>query len=354
MIGAHREFPSLASDQAGGGHGIGRSLTAIGVPSPVEVGFAQKGTLMEFGRGPYSGSTTPASEFPSVLPFNEATDYLAETPTGSVFLGVDGTGEPVRINLEQDSPHVLVNASTGGGKSSIARAVAVQRLMVGDMVVFLDVKRHSHRWAKGLAPLVHYAPDVTSVGDALVNLGREVHRRNQIVDEWDGPLDEAPVGPPILVVFEEMNATTARLKELDRQDKSGGYRAMDALGDIGFMGRAVKVRLISFAVMATYRASGGSEMIECYGTRIMVNYSPKAWRYLAEDCGRPVPAPPEVGRGMVCRGTKATEVQFLWIEEEGAEARDAVLASPAAQKRVRELLPSRSSRPPVWRTAIGR
>lgn len=306
------------------------------------------------GPGPYSGSSTPAAEFPGILPLNEATDYIADCPAGSVFLGVDGTGQPVYVNLEQDSPHILVNASTGGGKSATGRAIAVQRLMRGDMVVFLDVKRHSHRWAKGLAPLVHYAPDVASIGDALVTLGREVHRRNQIVDEWTGPIDEAPVGPPITVIFEEMNATTQKLKALDKASDSAGYRSMDALGDISFMGRAVKVRLVSFAQMATYRASGGSEVIECYGTRILMNYSPKAWRYLAEDCGKPVPAPPEIGRGMVCRGTKATEVQFLWVEEDGDEASRAVLESPAAQRRVRELLPSRSSRPQVWRAAIGR
>lgn len=304
--------------------------------------------------GPYSGSATPASEFPSVLPLNEATDYLEGTPDSSVFLGVDGQGQPVRIDLDQDSPHTLVSASTGAGKSAIARSFAVQRLMRGDLVVVLDIKRHSHRWAKGLAPLVHYANDVTTVGDTLVNLGREVHRRNQIVEEWDGPIKDAPVGPPILVVFEEMNATTSRLKALDRQDKSGGYRALDALADVSFMGRAVKVRLVSFAQKASFRASGGSEIVECYGNRILLNYSPQTWRWLAEDCGRAIPAPPEVGRGYLCRGNRAVEVQFLWVDEDGPEARDAVLNAVPAQRRVRELLPSRSSRPDVWRAAIGR
>lgn len=302
--------------------------------------------------GPYSGASTPQSDFPSVLPLSEATDYLADTPDESVLLGVNGDGTPYRVDLLADSPHILVSASTGAGKSAIARSVAMQRLARGDLVVVLDVKRHSHRWAKGLAPLVHYAPDVPSVGRALVNLGREVHRRNMIVDEWDGPLEDAPVGPPIMVVFEEMNATTSRLRELDRGKPQIDYRALDALGDIAFMGRAVKIRLLSFAQMASYRASGGSEVIESYGTRVLINYSPKAWRYLAEDCGRPVPAPPETGRGMVCRGTNATEVQFLWVPEE--QAAQYVTQAVPAQRRARALAGSRRNLPPVWRTAIGR
>jgi len=304
------------------------------------------------GPGPYAGATTPQFDFPSVLPLSEASDWLADCRESEILLGVDGDQQPVKVDLSADSPHLLVSASTGAGKSAIARSVAVQRLARGDVVIFLDVKRHSHRWAKALAPAVHYAPDVPSVGDALVNLGRELHRRNAVVDAWEGPLEEAPVGPRITVIFEEMNATTSRLKMLDRGRPSGMYSAMDGLSDVSFMGRSVRIGLVSFAQMASYRSSGGSEVIENYGTRILINYSPKAWRYLAEDCGRPIPAPPEVGRGMVCRGTKAVETQFLWVPEESAQG--FVTNAVPAQRRARQLAGGRRDLPPVWRQAIGR
>lgn len=306
------------------------------------------------GPGPYSGSARPAAEFPSVLPLNEATDWLESLPASHVLLGVDGEGEPVSVDLSTDSPHILVSASTGAGKSAVARAVATQRAARGDLVVFLDIKCHSHRWARQLSPLTHYADSPAMIGDALVKVGAEVHRRNQIVKALppDVPLSSADLGSDILVVFEEMNATTARLKALDRQRPDGGYRALEALSDIAFMGRAVNVRLISFAQMATYRASGGSEVIESYGTRVLINYSPKAWRYLAEDCGRYIPAPSAIGRGMVCRGTTATETQFLWVPEQ--DAAPFVLNSVPAQRRVREITGGRRGLPPVWRTAIGR
>ncbi len=304
------------------------------------------------GPGPYSGASTPQSEFPSILPLSEATDFLAACKDSELLLGVNGEGEPVTEDLNADSPHILVSASTGAGKSAFARSVAVQRLSRGDIVVVLDLKRHSHRWAKGLAPLVHYASDAPQIGDALVNLGRELHRRNMIVDAWDGPLEDAPVGPRITVIFEEMNATTSRLKSLDRARPEGGYGAMEALSDTLFMGRAVKINLVSLAVMATYRASGGSEVVECYGTRVLMNYSPKTWRYLAEDCGRVVPAPVETGRGMVCRGTVAVETQFLWVPE--PEAVPFVTSSVPAQRLARQLAGTRRNLPPVWRQAIGR
>lgn len=302
--------------------------------------------------GPYSGTSTPQSDFPSVLPLNEATDLVEACGPAEILLGVDGTGSPVTVDLDAESPHILVSAATGAGKSAVARSVAVQRLARGDRLVFLDAKRHSHRWAKALTPNVHYAADFPAIGDALVQLGREVHRRNQVVDAWEGSVETAPVGPRIVVVFEEMNATTARLKAMDRGRERGDYTALEGLSDISFMGRAVRVHLVSFAQLATFRASGGSEVIENYGTRVLIQYSPKAWRYLAESCGRPVAAPLAKGRGMVVYGSRATETQLLWVPEESAAP--LVTGSVPAQRLARMLAGSRRNLSPVWRTAIGR
>lgn len=309
---------------------------------------------MEWSRGtnPYSGVSTPQKGFPSILPLNEASDWIAACGPSAVLLGVDGTGQPITVDLDSESPHILVSAPTNKGKSTIARSIAVQRLARGDMVVFLDIKRHSHRWARRLAPNVHYAKDVQDIGGALVNLGRELHRRNHIVDAWDGPLEDAPVGHRIIVVFEEMNATMGQLKALDRRLPEGSYRAADGLTDVSFMGRAVKMHLVSFAQMATYRASGGSEVIENYGTRILVGHSPQAWRYLASDCGKPITAPEEPGRGIVCRSGKARECQLLMVPEDEAEG--FVTASVPAQRRARELSGSPRLVPEVWRRSVGR
>ena len=305
------------------------------------------------GTNPYAGVSTPQKGFPSILPLNEATDYVAAERDAGVFLGVDSAGERVGVDLDQEAPHILVSAATGGGKSAIARSIAVQRLRRGDMVVILDVKLHSHRWAKALAPNVHYASSIVDIGGALVSVGRELHRRNAVVDALpaDQPVESADVGPRIIVVFEEMNATMVQLKALAKRLASeGSYQAPDALSDVSFMGRAVRIHLVSFAQLATYRASGGSEIVENYGTRILVRYSPKAWSYLASDCGKRLTAPEEHGRGVVCYGGKARETQLLWVPE--SEAGPAVTASIPAQKLARKLTGSVRNLPPVWRQAI--
>lgn len=309
---------------------------------------------MEFlaGTNPYSGVSTPQKDFPSVLPWNEATDWIADSGPSGVLLGVDATGRPIRVDLGAESPHVLISAPTGRGKSAIARSFATQRLMQGDVVVILDIKRHSHRWARNLAPVVHYAKDAQDIGGALVSLGHEVHRRNKTVDDWDGPLERCDVGPRIIVIFEEQNATMRSLAGLDKRLPDGAYTAHQGLEDVSFMGRAVKIHLVSFAQLASYRATGGSEIVENYGTRILVGHSPQAWRWLAADCGKPMTAPEETGRGIVCQGGKARETQLLWLPEESAT--DLVLTALPAQRRARQLSGGRGGLPPVWRSAIGR
>lgn len=304
------------------------------------------------GPNPYAGVSSAQKDFPSILPWSEATDWITACGPSSVVLGVDSTGQPITVDLDSESPHLLISAPTGRGKSAIARSVAVQRLAQGDLVVVLDIKRHSHRWANPLAPNVRYAKDVQDIGGALWQLGHEVHRRNAIVDEWSGPVETAPVGPRIIVLFEEQNATMAQLKALDKRLSNETYTALQGLTDVSFMGRAVRIHLVSFAQMASYRATGGAEVVENYGTKILVGHSPQTWRWLAQDCGKFMTAPEEKGRGVVCQGGKARETQLLWLPEEDAPS--IVLGSIPAQRRARELSGGRRALPEVWRSQLTR
>ncbi len=276
--------------------------------------------LIDFSQGVYSQMSTPSQSlgFPSVLTYDDATGLIAHAAESAPILGVDGTGAPISVDLDSDSPHMLVSASTGGGKSVLLRAIAAQMLANGAIATFLDVKRHSHRWAKNL-PNAGYASTLPEIGNALVELGREVHRRNEIVENWPGSIETAPVGPRIVVVFEEMNATMSQLKELTRRIPNGTYDAMDALRDVAFMGRAAKVHIIAVGQFMDARTMG-SDIRECFNTRVLIRYTKQTWTMLAWDCGLPQAAPDKTGRGMVCRGGKARETQFLYMSEEEAAA----------------------------------
>lgn len=296
---------------------------------------------------PYTGSGGTSVDIPERVELSDIPQPSAST----ICFGMDADG-PVTVDLDSESPHVLVNAPTGLGKSAVARSIAVQRASLGDLVIILDRKMHSHRWAYGLEPLTHYADDEPSIGSALVNLGRELHRRNQVVKAFEGAASLAPVGPRVIIVFEETNATLGRLMALDKQLASGGYGALDGFRDLMFMGRAVKMHVIAFAQLASYRSGLSADLIENFGTTVMIGHSEKAWKWLASDCGRYRVAPTGEGRGMVCRAGRARETQLTWVSEH--DARETVLTSIPAQRRARELSGNRRHLPEIWRQAIGR
>lgn len=285
--------------------------------------------MIDFNSGPYSQMSTPTASlgFPDILSFSGALPLIEDASESAPVLGIDGSGNAIAVDLDSDSPHMLVSASTGGGKSVLLRSIAAQMLAKGSVATVLDIKRHSHFWAKGL-PNVGYAETLPQIGNALVELGREVHRRNEAAGEWlanerklgrFSKIEDAPVGPRIVVLFEELNATMSQLRELGRRLPRGAYSAMDALRDIAFMGRAAKVHLLAVGQFLDARTMGG-DIRECFSTRILIRYTKNTWTMLAYDCGLPQTAPEQVGRGMVCRAGKARETQFLYLTDQEAAA----------------------------------
>lgn len=289
---------------------------------------------------PYSGLGGHSAGIPDFVSLDDV-----PSSSGAVSLGI-GVRGPVTVSLDSESPHILVNAPTGLGKSTVARSIAVQCMSAGDIVVFLDRKMHSHGWARGLEPVTHYADDTYSIGSALVNLGWELRRRNLLLKEDP----TADIGPRVIVVFEETNATLSRLKDLDKG--SEGMGSLEAFEDLLFMGRTAQMHVIAFAQLASYRSGLTADLLENFGTRVMIGYSDTAWRWLARDCGRYRVAPAEVGRGMVCMAGRARETQLVYVDENSA--REAVLNSVPAQRRARELSGGRSNLPATWRQSIGR
>jgi hypothetical protein len=294
---------------------------------------------------PYAGMGGRSGDIPDLAQLSDIPE-----PSGAVVtLGVGADG-PVTVDLDSESPHILVNAPTGLGKSAVARSLAAQRLSMGDLVIVMDVKMHSHRWARPLAPVVYYADTDAAVGSSLVNLGMELHRRNQVVRDWVGDIKDAPVGPRIIALFEETNATLSHLAVMDKQVAQGGYKALDAFRDVMFMGRAVKIHMVAFAQLASYRSGLTADLLENFGTKVLIGASWKAWKWLVPECGTYRSVPEVNGRGLVCRGTRSVETQLVWVDEDSA--REHVLAAVPAQKRAVELSGGRRRLPDVWRREI--
>ncbi|MFI6530713.1 helicase HerA domain-containing protein [Streptomyces uncialis] len=256
-------------------------------------------------------------------------------PESAPLIGLGSGRKKVSVDLDADSPHVLVSAGTGGGKSTILRTICCQFIHHGAHAYVLDFKRISHTWARGV-PGVAYCRDIADIHDALIQLAREGRRRLALAEQLaDDVLEREPwrVGPRLVILLEEVNATMAQLKRYWAKIRESGdpktSPAVDELAQILFMGRAVRLHVLLIAQSATARAIGGPEMRENFATRILVRYTLNAWRMLVPEVS-PIPMPTEhPGRIQVVTRGRARETQVLNLSN--AEAREWAISGARAK-----------------------
>ncbi|MBM7054099.1 pRL2-11 [Streptomyces durocortorensis] len=250
-------------------------------------------------------------------------DLVAKAKESAPIIGFGAGGRIVSVDLDAESPHILVNASTGGGKSVILRCIACQMLHNGSRVFVLDTKRISHPWARGL-PGVTYCADIADIHDQLIALGIEGRRRTRVADDLGIGADPKDIGPRLLILFEEVNATMKQLARYWEKTRESGdpkvSPAVDALNEILYMGRQLRMHVLLVAQSATARALGGPEVREQFSTRILARYSVNAWRMLAPEVHPAPKSTKHAGRAQVVTGGSATETQVLFFTE--AEAHE--------------------------------
>ena len=254
-------------------------------------------------------------------------------PMAPVFaLGPRGTA--VTADLVADSPHIAVSMGSGAGKSTTVRAILAPMLHHGAEVHILDIKRTSHRWAKGM-PNVRIYKEPEDIHDALVYLGERAKARHKEEDENpDVQFD------PMVVVAEEMNILADELEdfweECKKQDKDlpKNSPAFKGLSQISYGGRSASSYLIVIAQKLDARlfgSRGGGAVRENFALRLLARFTPQAWKQLADI--KPMAKLPKIlGRTAVVVQGEWTEVQVIyWPTEIAREYALSGTVTPASQ-----------------------
>jgi hypothetical protein len=202
-------------------------------------------------------------------------------------IGIGRQRQVVTADLVADSPHVLLSAGSGGGKSELTGLLLAQSLHRGGVALILDSKKTSHQWAKGM-PNIRYCRSVKEIHETLMSLASEIERRSNLVEQLsdiNGDLPESVnIGPRFWLVFEEANTTMIRLQAYWRSTKEKGQPnqspAIDAWNEFIFMGRSMKMHAIAMGQQMNATATGGGAARESFALRGLARYQHQTWRIL--------------------------------------------------------------------------
>lgn len=260
----------------------------------------------------------PRQRVPEQVLWADMLDRIRAASDTAPILGLSLGGLVVDADLEDDSPHVLISAGSGGGKSALTRLIACQALHNGHQVVIADFKRTSHNWAKNL-PGVTYCRRIDEIHDALVTLARVAEDRNERAED-----PNADLGPRIWVVLEEMNATADKLRDYWESVREKGEAkrspAIAGMKDLLFMGRSAKVHVVAIAQRLDAAVVGGGSSRENFALRCLTRFTPQAWKMLASDAGNPPRRSRVVGRWHIVAHGEARETQVVWVDEQQARS----------------------------------
>lgn len=269
------------------------------------------------GRKPYGHFTMPAKP-PSKVPMADMVSAADGMAADKILMGAGSRSALVTFDLAAESPHLLINAQSGAGKSELIAWIVGQFMRRGYGVACLDAKFVSHMWLRRV-PGVLYAAESEELHGALLWLDGELLRRARFVSSGGDP--DALV--PMVVVLEEMNGATNRLRGYWKNELGGKGMspALTALANLANMGREMRVHIIMAGQSVTAKSTGGPEGRESFGGRALGKATSNAWRMLAPQI-RPIPKRDNVpGRWHLVAGDALKEYQapFCNIKERAAE-----------------------------------
>ena len=249
-------------------------------------------------------------------------------------LGYGIGAEPVIRSLGKAVPHWGLSMPSGDGKSITAELIAAQMLFHGAVCLILDYKVFSHPWALFKMPNVSYAGTTEQIHLTLIWLMQEAaerKRRGLEFIQMDGTM-AGDVGPMIFVVAEELNATITQLKAYWKAiGGTGESPAIEALREMLFTGRQLKIHFLLIAQKLTVAALGGKDSAareNCAGILMGGSASAPSWKMLAEDVERPAKQSVP-GRHFVVDHGNVTLCQVAYLNpagRAGPEARQLALA----------------------------
>lgn len=266
----------------------------------------------------------PSPAPPKAVAFADVIRTIEQSKDSEIVLGIGTHSHIAAIDLDSEAPHIALSMGTGGGKSSLLRLIIIQLIRKGcERIDIIDPKRLSHNWAKGI-PGVFIHRTMVEQMEAVAAFRKEMENRYEALTE-----DDTLVFPRWALIVEEQNSFMEYAKtywedyrnELTSQERGKVPKRNPVIGNLAyilFQGRQARMNVVSVFQRMSASASGGGDMRENYGAKILARYSAQTWKMLVGTT--PVPRSSRInGRGRYALGDEDHEVQFAFVNEADAK-----------------------------------
>lgn len=235
---------------------------------------------------------------------------LAAEPS-KLLLGLGARGRPIYIDLDNETPHIMLSVPTGGGKTEAAKTLGCQIPHNGGELVIIDLDRATD-WVKDGDQLIRgvtYARTPEEATRTLTHLATVFDQRNAAADA-----DPNYAPHRILLIVEEPNRTSGVLPR----------EALTTLRALSFGGRKRRMHVMvtpQRGVASIFGTIDGGAARENFKCRVLGGDSDQdTWDLLAKQVTvRPEPTKHR-GRMFLIDGNTYKTVQVGYLTDQQARA----------------------------------
>jgi hypothetical protein len=252
-----------------------------------------------------------------------------------VYVGQSKRDQPITVNVATESPHGLVAAGTGAGKTSTLLLFILHALLHGWVVDIIDPKRRSFLFLRHV-PGVRIHTDIESMIRAVEEFYLSMDGVNAAVEL--GNLDPARLFRRLLVIDEMTSFIEYARNHYRRSGGKGDLPTGLQIQYVALQGRQAEHRMVVAPHQADAKIFGGTAVRGSFGFRLVLGAMNRTLWVTAFGYAKQVAYNARIkGRGLIGLGEgDPEEIQFAHATE--ADVPGIVAAAPE---------------PPAWFTAGG-
>lgn len=270
-----------------------------------------------------------APEPPEYVPLSMIERAIERATDGQPVIGLGVNGRPLVLDLDAETPHLMLAGGTGAGKSVLLGLIIMQTLAKGGRVIVIDPKRTSVNKKLRNLPGIAVVTTVEEMASALIAVSVEVDRRYTWIENVAEDNEPDPSWPRVLLVVEEINTATRLLKDWWKSNRAKNDPttppSLSALQAVLLMGRQSRVNVAFATQYPDANSIGGATGRAQFGAVLFARQPRSSWRLIAPQITPPRQSKTRGRWHLLTGGEHVSEVQAAYVREE--EAADYVIAA---------------------------